>query len=249
MKTLLLALVFLLSIQVRAIPLVELQEGFDKQSPEEILKANLKVQADFADAIDPSILPVSEQARILTKYKYVDPSNEVPQDLLTEAILYFDTNKSKFANQAYITVVDFAPRSDRYRFYLVNMNDGSVERYHTTHGIGSDPKDTGYATSFGNVENSGKSSLGYVRTAEVYSGKYKVSVRLDGLSDTNSNIRERAIVFHGWDDVHEANVKQGLSWGCITLDWKIKDGVLEKIKEGSLMYVGVSKQSPKFSKL
>jgi len=32
-----------------------------------------------------------------------------------------------------------------------------------------------------NVEGSGRSSLGFVRTAEVYSGKYNVSVRLDGL--------------------------------------------------------------------
>jgi hypothetical protein len=62
-------------------------------------------------------------------------------------------------------------------------------------------------------------------------------------------MRERAVVFHGWDKVHEANVKQGLSWGCITLDWQFKDLVLEKIKEGSLMYVGVSKGAGKLSKL
>jgi len=242
-----LTLLFLFTPLAHAIPVIEMGEGFDKQSPEEILRARIQIEAEFANAINPNILPLQEQTRILKKYSYVDPQGDVPQDLLDEAILYFDTNKDKFPNQAYITIVDFNPRSDHYRFYLVNMVDGSSEKYHTTHGVGSDKKKTGYATIFGNVINSGMSSLGPIRTAEVYSGKYKVSVRLDGLADTNSNIRERSIIFHGWDRVHEANVIQGLSWGCITLDWKVKDAVLEKIKEGSLMYVGVSKQEPKLS--
>jgi len=238
----------LLTISVaHAIPLED-GEGLDKQSPEEILRARIKIQTDFADAVNPGILSISEQARILAKYQYLDPTDEVPQDLLNDAILYFDTNKDKFPNQGYITIVDFAPRSDKYRFYLVNMTDGSVEKYHTTHGTGSDPKNTGTATIFGNIINSGESSLGYIRTAEVYSGTYKTAVRLDGLSDTNSNIRDRAVVFHGWNGVHEANVKQGLTWGCITLDWKVKDAVLDKIKEGSLMYTGVSKMDPKLSR-
>lgn len=227
---------------------IELHEGFDKQSPQEILWANLKIQVDFADAINPAILSADVQARMLAKYRFVDSKAEVPQDLLSQALLYYDANKDKFPNQAYMTIVDFAPRSDHSRFYLINMTDGSVEKYHTTHGIGSDPKKTGYATMFGNVINSGMSSLGFIRTAEVYSGKYKVSIRLDGLSDTNSNIRERAIVFHGWNGVHEADVIQGWSWGCITLDWKVKDAVLDKIKEGSLMYVGVSKEPAQIAK-
>jgi hypothetical protein len=164
----------------------------------------------------------------------------VPPDLLQKAVAYFDANKSRFPNQAYITVVDFRPRSDKYRLYIINMADGSVEKFHTTHGVNSDKNADGIATVFGNVINSGMSSLGFVRTGEVYSGSYKRSIRLDGLSSTNSNIRDRAVVFHGWDKVHEANVIQGMSHGCITLDWKVKDAAIDKIKEGSLMYVGQS---------
>ncbi len=216
-------------------------ENFDIQSPAEIARAHAAVARDFAHARQPMVLSARDKAKILAAYDYLDPKDEVPSDLLSTAVLYYDLNKASFPNQNYMTVVDFKPRSDNYRFFLINIIDGSVEKFHTTHGRGSDPNDSGYAGSFGNIPNSAKSSLGYIRTGEVYSGNYKVSVRLDGLSTTNSNIRDRAIVFHGWNNVHERNVIEGRSAGCITLDWAVKDGVLEKIKEGSLIYVGVSK--------
>ena len=215
-------------------------EGFDRESPAAIQRAHEIINRDFAGAVTLNQISMRTRARALADYEHLDPNREVPLDLLRDAVAYFDANKQRFPNQAFITIVDFKKRSNISRFFLINMETGAVEKYHTTHGINSDKENDGYAKTFGNVINSGKSSLGFVRTAEVYEGKFKRSVRLDGLSTTNSNIRDRAIVFHGWDKVHEANVIQGLSWGCITLDWTVKDGVLDKIKEGSLMYVGVS---------
>lgn len=215
-------------------------DGPDPQTPREIAAARAVIERDFANAVEPWELTELDKAALLVPLRNIDPGHEVPPDLLENALLFFQANKSRFPNQNYITIVDFKPRSDHYRFFLINMQDGSVEKYHTTHGEGSDPKETGYAQTFGNVINSGMSSLGYIRTAEVYSGTYKTAVRLDGLSSTNSNLRARAVIFHGWNGVHEANVIQGLTAGCITLDWKVKDSVLDKIKEGSLMYVGVS---------
>jgi hypothetical protein len=216
-------------------------EGFDREDPAAIQRAHDIIDRDFAGAVTLDQIPIRTRSLTLMSYQHLDPKREVPSDLLRDALAYFDANKQRFPNQAYITIVDFKKRSDVSRFFLINMETGAVEKYHTTHGIHSDENKDGYAERFGNVPNSGRSSLGFVRTAEVYNGKYKRSVRLDGLSKTNSKIRDRAIVFHGWDKVHEANVIQGLSWGCITLDWAVKDGVLDKIKEGSLMYVGVSK--------
>lgn len=217
-------------------------DGFDRQSPEEVKMARDQIKSEFADVVEPREVSAFQATAILKNYDYLDPNHEVPSDLLRTAVLYFDANKAKFKNQNYLTVVDFAPRSDHYRFFLVNLKNGAVEKFHTTHGAGSVTDDEGYARSFGNVIDSGKSSLGFVRTAEVYVGTYHRSLRLDGLSTTNSNIRERAIVFHGWDGVKEENVLQGLTLGCIALDWAVKDEVLDKIKEGSLMYVGVSQR-------
>lgn len=215
-------------------------EGYDRQSPEEIEAAARAVARDFSQAVNPFQFNEQEKQEILERYQYLDPNRVVPSDLLKNAVLYFDQNKASFPNQAYITIVDFKPRSDNYRFFLINMSTGAVERYRTTHGINSDKNNNGWAESFGNVDGSGKSSLGFVRTAEVYNGKFKRSLRLDGLSSTNSNIRARAIVFHGWDKVKEESVIQGLSWGCWTIDWNYKDAILDKIKEGSLFYAGVS---------
>lgn len=214
---------------------------YDMPSFEEIEEARALIQRDFGDAVDPESIPGLRKEQILAKYDYVDPNKLVPASLLKSTLLYFDANEARFPNKKYITIVNLGVRSDKYRFFLIDMTTGAVTRYHTTHGQGSDPDDDGFATLFGNVPDSLKSSLGYVRVSEVYSGKFKVSLRLDGLSSTNSNMRARAVVFHGWDGVKEANIIQQRSNGCITLDWSVKDGVLEKIRDGSLMSIGAVK--------
>lgn len=220
----------------------EIGEGFDKQSPEEIEKARQEIEALFATAIQPKALSQTDKDQILKKYQHLDSKKEVPTDLLEEAVLYFDKNIDKFPNKSYIVVIDFKPRSDKQRFFVIDMSSGTVEKFRVTHGRGSDKNRDGYAEKFLNVVNSGASSVGFIRTAEVYSGKFKRSVRLDGLSTTNSKVRERAIVLHGWDNAHEKPVIQGWSWGCPALDWSVKDGVIDKVKEGALMYIGVSKK-------
>ncbi len=220
---------------------METQEGYDVQSPAEIEAARAQIEREFGNQITPSSLAPMQRQRILNAYAHLDPKHEVPSDLLADAVVYFEANKARFPNQAYISIVDFAKRSNKQRFFLIDMVSGEVTKHWTTHGLNSDRNEDGFAESFGNVNGSGKSSLGFIRTGEVYHGKFKRSVRLDGLQSTNSNIRMRAIVFHGWDGVKEQARIQGLSWGCITLDWTVKDGVLDKIKEGSLMYAGVSK--------
>lgn len=220
----------------------ELGEGFDKPSALDVYMARWRIHWDFWDQQDPQSLSEEEKSEILSRYGHLDPKREVPQDLLESIVLYFDLHKAKFPNRKYISIVDFSLRSDRQRFFIIDMNSGGVEKYWTTHGIGSDRDDDGMAERFSNVVNSGSSSVGFVRTAETYSGRFKYSLRLDGLSATNSKVRERAIVVHGWDYVKEAPLKHRRSWGCPALDWKVKDAVIEKIKEGSLMLMAVSKR-------
>lgn len=216
-------------------------EGFDKQSREEIERANQAIEKDFGQAVAIESLSALQVDALLAKYPHLDPRREVPTDLLEAAVVFYDQNINKFPNRRFITIIDFKKRSDLQRFYVVNMQTGVVEKFRTAHGIGSDKNKDGLAEIFGNVVNSGKSSLGFIRTGEVYWGKFKRSVRLDGLQTSNSKLRERAVVLHGWDNVHERPVLQGLSWGCPALDWAVKDGVIDKVKEGSLMYMGVSK--------
>lgn len=239
LKTMLLALLALPMI-ASAQQTEILGEGFDRESPEKIEQARQEIEALFKDAIYPMGMNAFRKSVTLANYQHLDPNGEVPTDLLEDAVIFLDANKSKFPNQNYIIVIDFKPRSDRYRFFLIDMVSGAVEKFHTTHGHGSDQNRDGYAERFLNIVNSGASSIGFIRTSEVYWGKFKRSVRLDGLSSTNSRVRERAIVLHGWDNAHERNIIQGLSWGCPALDWDVKDAVIDKVRDGSLMYIGVS---------
>lgn len=216
-------------------------DGPDRPGEDEIRDADAAIAAEFADAVDPFAMKGFAFDRAAEKYAHLDPKGEVPDDLLAAAVAYFDANRSKFPNDRFIAIVDFRPRSDRSRFFLIDVNSGAVEKYHTTHGEGSDANRDGTADSFGNVENSFKSSLGFARTAEVYDGAYRRSLRLDGLSSTNSNLRRRAIVVHGWDGAYEADRLQGLTQGCLAFDWKIKDSIIDKLKNGALIYSGVSR--------
>lgn len=175
-----------------------------------------------------------------TRARELDPKRLVPRDLLATAVKYYDANQSSFTNPTVLGVIDLRPRSDQPRFFVVHLRDGSVTAYHTTHGTGSVDGDPAFAVKFGNEPESNRSSLGFVRTGSVYAGSWGRSLRLQGLSPTNSNMLERAIIIHGDDDAHEANIVQGLSYGCFMLDWKVRDVVIDALRDGSLLYVGLS---------
>lgn len=176
----------------------------------------------------------------LEKYQHLDPSKLVPTNLLKDAVLYFDANQSKFANKSVITIIDFSQRSSERRMFIINMNDGSVWAMPVAHGKGSDPDHDGYAQSFSNVSGSNASSVGFYRGAETYIGSNGLSLRMDGLSSTNSNARSRAIVIHGADYVRDEKVIQGRSWGCPAVPNPYRDRVMAMLKGGSLVYAGLS---------
>lgn len=84
-------------------------------------------------------------------------------------------------------------------------------------------------------------SLGFYRTGKIYIGKHGPSLRLDGLSTTNSNARDRAIVIHGADYVQEEGRIQGRSWGCPAVAQNNRESVIERLKGGSLLYATLEK--------
>lgn len=50
-----------------------------------------------------------------------------------------------------------------------------------------------------NEDGSHLSSVGRALISERYEGSYGVSYRLDGLDASNSNLRSRCVVLHGWE--------------------------------------------------
>ena len=155
-----------------------------------------------------------------------------PNDLIAEARRVLASNPRGYRSDVFV-VVDFRRPSNQDRFFVVEGN--RVTAYFTAHGQGSDPGNTGRPVRFSNTTNSHMSSVGVYRTAETYQGRHGYSLRLDGLSGTNSRARSRAIVIHGASYVSEGS-RAGRSWGCFTLDDDVSRAVIDKIKNGALLY-------------
>lgn len=177
---------------------------------------------------------------ILSKYSYLDPNHEVPRKLLEDAVEFYDQNLNEIPNKAFLTVIDFSRSSAKVRLFVVNMSSGAVWSMHVAHGNGSDRDHDGFAEKFSNVEGSNMSSLGFYLTAETYTGRNGYSLRLDGLSSTNSNARDRAIVVHGAAYVSEEDEIQGRSAGCPAVTHAHRDQLINQIKDGSIIYAGLS---------
>ena len=142
-------------------------------------------------------------------------------------------------NTAYLTVIDMSLSANEHRFFLINLNKGSIElKSRVAHGRNSGGE---YAKAFSNKEGSFKTSLGFYRTAETYHGKHGLSLRLDGLEASNDNARDRAIVIHAADYVSKKFIETygrlGRSLGCPSLPQAEFDKVVHKIKNGTLLFI------------
>lgn len=150
---------------------------------------------------------------------------------------YYTQNLQSFQARRYVVLIDLGLKSNRRRFFLLDLKTGQVSAHLTSHGVGSDTNNDGLAERFSNTPDSKMSSLGVYRTKNVYQGKYGRSLRLDGLSSTNSNAYARAIVIHGAPYVREDLSSAGRSWGCPALDHSVVQSVIDKIKNGALMII------------
>ncbi|MBF0544213.1 MAG: murein L,D-transpeptidase catalytic domain family protein [Candidatus Riflebacteria bacterium] len=190
--------------------------------------------AHLAQFQEPNLTP-QEAGEIVASYAFVDPNHAIPKALREKAIVYFDFNKDLIGNKDCLSVVDYSIASRIPRFHIINMKTGEVVSVRVAHGEGSDPQDTGFASLFSNVPDSKTSSLGFYLTAEEYNGKHGQSCRLDGLSSTNSNVRQRGIVIHGANYVEDADVKPGRSWGCLAVSMENHSRIVTALKDGSII--------------
>lgn len=180
-------------------------------------------------------LTAAQKAEILARYASV-PHAGIRNALYEKAILYYDHNLTRIPNKRWLAVLDFSKHSKNRRYYLMDMQGGPLVSYVVAHGKNSDTNDDGFANSFSNVDGSNKSSVGFYLTAETYFGANGRSLKLDGLSTTNSNVRARYVVIHGADYVADGRAKQGRSLGCPAFSHAIVQGLIDKIAEGSLLY-------------
>lgn len=167
----------------------------------------------------------------------LDPENLVPSTVLTKALSFLEKHKNVFPNDKIISIINYAIPSNKKRLFIINLQTGRIWPLHVAHGQGSDPSHQGVAKLFSNIAGSNASSLGFYRTKNVYEGKHGKSLRLEGLSETNSNAFDRSIVIHGADYIRDIDAVQGRSLGCPAVSQKNSSALIDQIKEGSLLYV------------
>ena len=182
-----------------------------------------------------NITPIAAPPTVASKYAYLDPGHEIPALLLSTALLYFDAHQKTISNKNFLGLIDFKQHNSKERFYIIDLETGKVDKYLVAHGKNSDPDFDGYATLFSNAPGSEESSIGFYVTAETYEGAHGYSLKLDGLSSTNSMARSRAIVIHPADYVTPGD-KIGRSWGCFALEPRFSVEIIDQIKGGVLIY-------------
>ena len=170
-------------------------------------------------------------------------SAQADRSMLMDVAIAYVLGKS--SDHRYAAVLDFSEHSSRPRFYVIDRSSEQVvQSFHVAHGIGSEgPDDDGYAETFSNVPDSETSSLGLYLTGTTYiSGRpgHGLSMRLHGLSESNSLAFERLIVIHGHSymdpDLVQAQGKAGLSEGCMVFSAGDRDTVVRMLRGGALIY-------------
>lgn len=144
-----------------------------------------------------------------------------------------------------LTVIDYSLPSWERRLWVLDPAR-SIVLFHefVAHGRGSaTDADPDHAVRFGNDEASLRSSLGTFLTGGTYTGKHGHSLELIGLDPgLNDKALERRIVMHPADYVSAGfralrGGRVGRSWGCPALDPAIAPALIDRIRDGSVIYV------------
>jgi hypothetical protein len=154
--------------------------------------------------------------------------------------LEYLTSTGKIDNEKIISIADFSLPSSKKRLFVIDLEKKKVLfNTYVAHGMNSGKE---YASQFSNTPESSKSSLGFYETSGTYMGKNGYSLHLEGLEKgINDNAHRRDIVMHGADYVNESYVNMqgyiGRSQGCPAVPEKLHKPIIDKIKNGSCLFI------------
>ncbi len=146
----------------------------------------------------------------------------------------------RITNDQVISIVDFSRSSGEKRLFVIDLKRVQILfNTYVAHGMNSGQE---FARQFSNQPESNRSSLGFYTTASTYQGKHGQSLQLVGMEKgINDQAFNRSIVVHGAAYVSEAVVRAkgyiGRSHGCPAVPEQLSKPIIERIKNGSLLFI------------
>ncbi len=148
--------------------------------------------------------------------------------------------KGKLDNVNVMTIADFSQSSKNKRLYIIDLAQMKlVFNTYVSHGKNSGGE---IATSFSNIKDSFKSTLGFMLTTDTYVGGSGYSLRFNGVEPgINDRVRFRDIIVHGSKYVNEKAAKEdgkvGNSLGCPAVPLALSRKIIDCIKGGSVYFI------------
>lgn len=189
----------------------------------------------------------------------------VPEDALKQAMLFSKLNSDKITKSRYISIADYSQSSTKKRFYILDMETGTLRVEKVSHGSGhrsgfkyGDPEHDGMINRCHHGENikdrTNMTRAGFFRTANLYrsvkhdrlrngvqewpylNDQKANGMRMHGLSPgVNDEAYSSGVVMHGAWYNDLASI-MGRSYGCPAFTSKVASEVLNTIKDGTLYY-------------
>ncbi len=224
--------------------LLHLPFVFAKSIPKEIPVTNSAVS--IGNIIEVSLAKSTikkEYAQYLVIYEDLNLSTlGMSKDAFNNAVRGWShlVAEGKISNESIISIVDFTLPSNKKRLFIVDLeNHKLLFNTYVSHGRNSGQL---FAKDFSNQPESYKSSLGFYVTQGTYNGKHGYSLKLSGEDKGfNDNANARAIVMHSAPYADENVVKSqgylGRSLGCPALPPSVYKPIIEKIKNGSCLFL------------
>jgi hypothetical protein len=148
--------------------------------------------------------------------------------------------RNEIQNPDILTICDFGQSSGQKRMYVIDLNARKlVSRNYVAHGIRSGKE---FASSFSNIPESHKSSLGFYVTRNTYIGENGLSLRLDGFDrGYNTLAGRRNIVIHGASYVSDRILDKygvmGTTYGCPAIPQELTRELIPVLTGGSCFFI------------
>ncbi len=215
-------------------------------------KINFSENKNFKSTVYAKTLENNVESKIESAYHNLHSSKFALPKLESFAVAlkgYYSLKEKGLIKKEILTLIDFSLSSNTKRLWVINLITGDV----LFNSLVAHGRNTGeeFASNFSNANESYKSSLGFYSTGEIYNGKHRMSLRLDGLEKgVNENARARGVVMHAADYVSESFIKNnhrlGRSQGCPAVPVELSKEIINVIKDKSCFFIYHPSRDSKF---